>query len=226
MPISSRYRRMRRIILAITALAYLAFLLFYGFPRTPLSEADIEAGLAKASAAMKAHGRAEDPLLRQELVTLLRGDDGDEFINVNLIRYRKRAMYPPGSPYDDDPRAADARYNAMVIPELLIRGGMPIFMGSTQGRFIHPEGADDWDTTALVRYRSRRDMLEMAVALAEKNGDIHKWAAIEKTHVFPAKTTFALYVPRLLVAVVLFGIAALILRVLRWVERRKRERLS
>jgi hypothetical protein len=33
-----------------------------------------------------------------------------------------------------------------------------VFVGQVEGRFIHPDGADDWDQVAMVRYRSRRDM--------------------------------------------------------------------
>ena len=32
----------------------------------------------------------------------------------------------------------------------------------------------------MVRYRSRRDMLKMAVEIAGKGVDVHKWAALEK----------------------------------------------
>ena len=55
----------------------------------------------------------------------------------------------------------------------------------------------------LVRYRSRRDFLRFAVSIARKGIDMHKWAAIEKTHVFLVKPLLSLIFVRGLVAVLL-----------------------
>jgi hypothetical protein len=60
-----------------------------------------------------------------------------------------------------------------------------------------------------VRYRSRRDLLQMAAELAMKDADVHKWASIEKTYVFPVKPLFGIPAIRLLVAVILALSAAL-----------------
>jgi hypothetical protein len=68
----------------------------------------------------------------------------------------------------------------------------------------------DWDHVAMVRYRSRRDMLKMAAEIAGLGVDIHKWASLEKTQVFPVKPLFNLNFIRVMVAVVLFAIAMLI----------------
>ena len=105
---------------------------------------------------------------------------------------------------------ADARYNHAVIPLLLKRACLPIFLGRSAGRFLCPDGSDHWDVVALVRYRSRRDFLGLCADLARDRADIHKWAAIEKTQVFPVHVQFSLTMIRLLMAgilvfVVLFG---------------------
>ncbi len=62
----------------------------------------------------------------------------------------------------------------------------------------------------MVRYRSRRDMLKMAVEIAGKGVDIHKWAALEKTHVFPVRPLVNLIFIRATVALILFVIAMLL----------------
>ena len=62
----------------------------------------------------------------------------------------------------------------------------------------------------MVRYRSRRDMLKMALEIAGKGVDVHKWAALEKTQVFPVKPLFNLNSFRVMLAVVLFAVAMLI----------------
>ena len=125
---------------------------------------------------------------------------------VNLIRYRAKAVYPPGWDYGDDPHAADTRYNRAVVPLLLKRACIPTFLGRSAGRFLAPEGVEHWDCVALVRYRSRRDFLDLCADLAKDRADIHKWAAIEKTQVFPVGVRFSLSVVRLVVA----GILALL----------------
>ena len=63
---------------------------------------------------------------------------------------------------------------------------------------------------AMVRYRSRRDMLKMAIEVAGKGVDIHKWAALEKTQVFPVRPLVSLVFIRATVAMMLFVIAALL----------------
>jgi hypothetical protein len=99
------------------------------------------------------------------------------------------------------------RYNRAIIPQLLKYGGHPVFYGPVQGRFIHPDGADNWDAVGIVRYRSCRDMLKMAAELAGTGADIHKWASIEKTQVFPVKPLLHLASIRGIVAVCFIIIA-------------------
>ena len=111
---------------------------------------------------------------------------------VNLMKFRQKALYPAGSPFDDDPMAANARYSRAILPLLLKHGSHPVFLGQVQGRFLHPGGADDWDQVGIVRYRSRRDMLKMAIEVAGLGVDIHKWAALEKTQVIPARPIISL----------------------------------
>ena len=129
---------------------------------------------------------------------------------VNLLKFRQKALYPPGSPYGDDPKAANDRYNQAIIPLLLKYGGHPVFLGQVQGRFIHPTGADDWDQVGIVRYRSRRDMLKMAIEIAGKGVDLHKWAALERTQVFPVKPLVNLAFIQGIVALLLLAAAFIV----------------
>jgi hypothetical protein len=122
---------------------------------------------------------------------------------VNLIKYRPKAVYPPGYSYGDDARAAELRYNRAVVPLLLKRACVPLFFGQRAGRFLSPDGSGEWDSVALVRYRSRRDFLGLAADLARDRADIHKWASVEKTHVFPIKVRFSVIVIRLVAAGIL-----------------------
>jgi hypothetical protein len=53
-------------------------------------------------------------------------------------------------------------------------------------------------------------MLKMAVEIAGFGFDIHKWAALEKTQVFPVKPIVSLFFVRGMVAVILLVVMAVI----------------
>ena len=63
----------------------------------------------------------------------------------------------------------------------------------------------------IVRYRSRRDMLKMAIEVAALGMDIHKWAAPEKTQVFPVKPLLHLAFVWMIVAALLLAFALIAL---------------
>lgn len=198
---------------------YAGFWIWYGGSGTPLSPDEIERLTAAMATVAKAHGAEPDTPLIEAFRTLARQDDGREFYMVNLMRYREKALYPAGSGYADDVEAAAARYNRAVLPALLRRGSLLILLGSWQGTFLQPEDSDVWDQVGIVRYRSRRDMLEMALALARSDGGIHKWASLEKTHVFPVEPVFDLVFVRGAVAVVLIALGVLLSAGLRLIAR-------
>ena len=78
------------------------------------------------------------------LRALMLADDGREFVMQNMARYRAMAIYPPESPYDDDPRAADRRYGKAIVPHLLRYGNVPIFIARRCGSFIEPNDMVAW----------------------------------------------------------------------------------
>jgi hypothetical protein len=77
------------------------------------------------------------------------------------------------------------------------------FIARKSGDFVKPEGADAWHYVAMVRYRSRRDFVRFATRANQADKFMHKWAAIEKTHVFPVKPIINLFAVRTLVALLL-----------------------
>jgi len=198
------------ILIACFVILYGAFLIWYGGRGKPLSQTEVDTFLVEVcKRAGKEEKTETDTQLLQELCELAKNDDGREYYMVNLLKFRKKALYPEGSPFGDDPMAANNRYNLFIMPQLLKYGGHPVFASKVMGRFIHPENADDWDQVAMVRYRSRRDMLKMVAGAAGSGEGIHKWAALEKTQVFPVKTFMNLIFVRATVAVILFAILML-----------------
>jgi len=191
-------------------LLYGVFLVWYGGRGKPLTPAEVERLLAEIRQRAGRSAQSEEPPLFQSFRDLVKNDDGRDYIMVNLLKFRSKALYPADSPFGDDVKAANARYNRAVIPALIKHGSHPLFASQVQGRFLHPDGADDWDQVAMVRYRSRRDMLKMVIDMAGTNADIHKWAALEKTQVFPARPVVSLFFVRATVAVLLFGMGLLL----------------
>jgi hypothetical protein len=207
-----------RIVLVGAAVLYALFLFWYGGSGEPLTPSEADAILAEIEANGRARsGEAFDGELLESFRVLTRHDDGREFTMLNLMRYREKAVYPPGSEFehDLDAQAAAARYNAAVVPALLRHGSLPILIGDYAGAFIPPDPADTWDQVGIVRYRSRRDMLEMARDLSLRGGGEHKWASIEKTIVFPVAPIFSFVMVRGVVFAVLFGVGGGLAFVLR-----------
>jgi len=191
------------VVLVCCSLLYLLFLFWFGGRGSPMSAADVETLLERVRRNAEAAGAPFATDLMESLREIAKGDDGREFVMANLIRYRTKAVYPPGWDYGDDPHAADARYNRAVVPLLLKRACIPVFLGRTAGRFLAPNGSEPWDCVALVRYRSRRDFFGLCADLAKDRADVHKWAAIEATQVFPVDARFSLIMIRVVIALAL-----------------------
>ena len=198
------------LVLVCCSLLYVLFLFWYGGRGSPMSSAEVETLLERVRGNAEAAGAPFPSDLMSSIREVAEDDDGREFVMVNLIRYRTKAVYPPGWDYGDDPHAADARYNRAVVPLLLKRACIPFFLGRSAGRFLAPEGTEPWDCVALVRYRSRRDFLGLCADLAKDRADVHKWAAIEATQVFPVDARLSLTMLRVLIALALALVVSLV----------------
>jgi hypothetical protein len=194
------------IFVAVVFALYFVFIAWHGGRGNPLTSQEVETLLLEMQrrAGRQEQERSEAHIL-DDFRELVKNDDGREYYMVNLLKYRTKALYPGGSPYTEDALAANDRYNREIIPLLIKHGGYPVFLSQVQGRFLHPGQADDWDQVAIVRYRSRRDMLKMAVEIAGLEIDAHKWAALEKTQVFPVKPILHLaFLPAMVGVILLF----------------------
>lgn len=191
---------------------YALFLAWYGGRGRPLTDDERQHFMAE----LARHATSPDA---QELLEAVRRfvavDDGREFVMQNLARYRAKAAYPRGAGFGDDARAADRRYGRAIVPELLRRGSVPVFIAARAGRFIEPEGADAWHYVAMVRYRSKRDFLRFALAIERGGIAVHKWAALEKTHVFPLRPVVSLLAVRTTVGALLAALGLALTLLLR-----------
>jgi hypothetical protein len=194
------------VVLPLAAL-YTVFLVWYGGSGRPLTREEIDGYLA----ALRRNANEGSGLIQlADVERMLERDDGREFIMHNVIRYRQKALYPPGSGYGDSAPAADRRYGKAVLPYLLRYGNLPLFIARRSGSFVEPEGIDRWDVVAMVRYRSRRDFLRFATAITSDRITQHKWAAIENTQVFPVRPIVSLIFVRGAVGALLLAIGWLL----------------
>jgi len=93
------------------------------------------------------------------------------------------------------------------------RAGHPFFVANAKAKNIenlHCEQADNWTSTGIIRYRSRRDLAEVLLVTFGSDHHADKLASLEKTFAFPATTSLLIGSPRVLVAMGLALIAALI----------------
>jgi hypothetical protein len=189
---------------------YVAFLLWH--------EPWFSRRLQPGEAAAMLRGRYDDvaPDERAAFEAFLDRDDGRPFYMVNLMQYRATAAYPGGLLPDGTPaggmsgREAGHRYERMVVPELLKRGCYPVFAARKLANFLSAGGDTDFfEEVAVVRYRSRRDLLAMAAGPAFLAGVPHKWASLEKTVAVPSRLLL-LADPRILVPLILLAAWAVI----------------
>jgi hypothetical protein len=124
----------------ILSLLYVIFLFWYGGSGEKMTSKEIELGINTLKENMEKNGRENTEFLNY-VNNLIETDDGNEFIMVNLIKYREIAKYPKNSKWskETDPMLADARYFDGLMPKLIKNGGFPLLGSTVKGKFI-----DEW----------------------------------------------------------------------------------
>lgn len=184
---------------------YGVFELWYDSWSGPLSPSEIEDFLSRLPEDVEAERRAT---LRRFLET----DDGREFFMANLIRLPSQ---PVANPVTGERRpAADVLrgYTRRFMPALFRRAGHPAFVGRAAGGYLEHWGVEPdpgWSMVGVIRYRSRRDMMELTTDPAFHRVHCFKIAAISHTLAFPAAPGFAVLGPRVWMALLLALLAAL-----------------
>jgi len=131
---------------------------------------------------------------RENLVSFLKADDGKPFYMINLMEYREKALYRDGQHPDvKTGRQANTLYSRVVIRELIKRGSYPLFVSRRIGSFLTAGvDTDFFEEVGIIRYRSRRDLLDMATSPNLVRAGAHKWASLEKTVVVPTRRIVSL----------------------------------
>jgi hypothetical protein len=198
-------------------IAWLAFFSWYTSFEGPLTEEGIAAVLARAEATDAA---PEDIAKMRQF---LESDTGDDFVMVNLIESNDPPPRMEGVPPDATAQDLMDRYMEHMVPELFKRACHPVLFGQPTAPALDIwgiEGADRWTAVGLMRYRSRRDMLEIAGNPEFQGPHEFKIASMAKTIAFPADPWMQAGDPRFLLALVLtiLGLS----NSLQWAKRQRR----
>ena len=189
----------------IIAVIYLAFFSWYTSFEGPLTEAEIEHYL-ELSKTQDPDSSADD-LAR--IRAFMEEDTGDDFVMINVIHLYNIPLQIDGVAPGDTTDDVLAKYMEYMLPAMLSRASHPVFQGpavSPAMDIMIAKGMEIWSAGAGVRYRSRRDLLEIGTNPAFAGRHEFKVAAMVKTIAFPVDPFNYLGDPRLVLALLLGSI--------------------
>lgn len=190
------------------ALLYALFSVWYVGLRGPLSRDEIDAYLE----ALRSRVAEPDPQRLAAVRAFLESDDGREFHMLNLIRLHEDPVKDPETGGLRPAPDVLGVYTRHFMPRLFLRAGHPAFLGRAAGGYVESWGVEPdpgWSMGALVRYRSRRDMMELATDPRFDPAHAFKIAAMSHTLAFPVAPGAVILGPRVWVALLLSLLAAL-----------------
>ena len=121
-------------------------------------------------------------------------DDGKEFLMLNLIQLREGKVPHPVTGEKQKPRELITKYFRSFSLAVMKRGGHPVFQARTVGGNIDSWNADSnvgFMATTMMRYKSRRDLIELLIDPGFADSHLFKLAAIERTISYPTQTMFS-----------------------------------
>jgi hypothetical protein len=202
----------------ILGAVYIGFFFWYTDMGGKLSQEEIQIFIKKHEQNIINDGVSPDSEEFQLRIDFLKKfmeeDNGKQFIMVNNIEMNKN----PGDVVGANPgESADqlmSRYMEYMWPNLLKRASHPIFMSNAVYQSMDLagiEGAETWDQAALMRYKSRRTMMEIVTNPNMMNRHDFKIAALQKTIAYPVEP-FGFYSDMRLIFGMLIAIVGLSIR--------------
>lgn len=196
-----------RLLWLLLAVVYGAFFSWYTSFSGPLTDDEIEKYMRYFEENQTPTGDLES------IRRFMEEDTGDDFAMVNVIELYDTPLQIEGvSPGETSNQVLD-KYMEYMYPALFSRACHPVFFGQAASvalDLMNAEGMESWTSGALMRYRSRRDMLEISTNPAFSGSHEFKAAAMAKTIAFPVDPWISLGDPRLLLALVLALVGSLV----------------
>jgi hypothetical protein len=187
---------------------YVLFRAWYDNWRGPIRPSEIDRLIAAAQEGPTA-GANDLSIVRK----FLEEDDGREFVMCNLVKVADGMIPHPTTGVPTPGRDLMQVYSKAFMPALFARGGHPAIVARKVGGYVdawHVEPDPGWTVLGYMRYRSRRDMMEL---VADKRfHEVHpfKIAGTAETFSFPTQPMLMMFVgPRLWVGLVIALAAAL-----------------
>ena len=197
---------------------YLIFFGWYTSFEGPLSEEEI-------AYYTELFENREPPLPPERLEMIrkfMEEDTGDDFVMINVIDMYEEPLQIEGVEPGESSDEVLGKYMQYMNPAMFSRASHPVLYGqaaSTAMDLMNAEGMEEWTQGAGIRYRSRRDMLEISTNPAFAGSHAFKVAAMRKTIAFPVDPWLSLGDPRL-VLLLFFLVIGLTVS---WLGERRRE---
>ena len=192
-----------------SVLLYALFVSWYTDFDGPLTEAEIQAFIVKT----QDRDLGGDPSARGALLEFLRNDTGRQFLMFNAVDLAKNPPEMEGAPPDADAETLIDLYMEHMIPALLSRASHPVVVGKSVADsldLLGIEGAEAWSDGAIMRYRSRRTLIEIIGNPEFYERHDFKLAGLEKTIAYPIEARIYFGDLRLLLGLLLLAATALI----------------
>lgn len=149
----------------------IVFMYWYQWGSQTLSSNEVDAYMKIIEA------QTQNTSARHDLSALrkfLSEDDGKPFYTINLYNFNALANYPTDSEYQSSGEQAYDRFSQVMVPLMLKRGSHPVF-----GSYWNDSSNSRWDRIVIVRYRSRRDLVDLFTTKEFAQASLHKWASLE-----------------------------------------------
>jgi len=192
------------IFTAVLAGIYILFLVwYYGFNK-PLSREEAERYIS----IMEKRAGGPNPATNSATAAVRKfalEDDGKQFFMVSIEKYHDKPQYKDGD-HGVSSEQANLRYARNTIQLMLMKAGHPygLFIPFTNLSNINRQDDELWDNASVVRYRSRRDFLNMVTSPQWAAGYGHKVAALRDNPNLPSRGKLAFpVVPVLVLAILL-----------------------
>jgi hypothetical protein len=188
-------------------LVYGMFLAWHQNWRGPLTPQEIDYYLKRLE-----ERATMPPATRAVIEEFMRRDTGRAFLMVNLIKFPDGTVPHPDTREPVKPQELLLSYFRPFMKQIIGRAGYPAYQGVVRAGYIEAWGVEEnpgWQFAGLIRYRSRRDAIEIILNPAFDAVHGYKRQAIIATMALPVETRGGLlFSPLVWVAMALIGLAA------------------
>jgi hypothetical protein len=168
-------KTLRQPVVATTIISFavlVSFFAWYQGGRSPLTMREQSAYMARVATLREfTQGYLDGAAINAFMAT----DDGRPFFVINLFKFRPHAAYADGRESTATGAKVFEQFSQAVIPVWLQRGTHPVFVTEPNASI-----KNDWDLVSVVRYRSRRDYVEIITDAAFLEALPHRLAAAER----------------------------------------------